>query len=373
MITGLETGGAQMSLLRLIERLGPKYFRCIVISLKPEDSLSVHLFDSGTMVYHLGMGWDPISLFVGIKKLRSILKKFAPHIIHGWMYHANLIGLLGARLLPAKPRVVWGIRHSLENFEREKRSTRWIIRLGAWLSNKPDRIIYNSYAAASQHRILGYASGRDLVIPNGIDCERFKPSQEARLWLRNEVLRLNDEDFLIGMVGRFHQVKGYGVFLKAAGILAQKSAKIKFLLVGKGVDYRNRKLVLMLQENGLQGKVYLMGERFDLERILPGLDLLCSASHAESFPNVVGEAMACGVPCVVTDVGDSARILGQCAELVQRENPAGIAEALMKIMCLSNCDREKLGLMARKRIRLFDCREADRRLCILYQSLAQVN
>jgi glycosyltransferase involved in cell wall biosynthesis len=370
-ITGLETGGAQRSLLSLIQGMDPAKFQSIVVSLKPPDSMSQKFSEAGIEVHHLGIRKDPVSLLLGLARLCRIMEAYRPHIMQGWMYHANVLCTLAQVLLPGKPKVVWGIRHSLHDLTKEKPTTRWVIKLGARLSRKADRIVYNAHSSAAHHRALGYNEDRELVIPNGVDCEQFKPSEEARKWLRREVLGLEENQFLVGMLARFHPTKGPDIFLEAASIVARQRADVKFVMVGKGMDQRNEALKSLIQANGIQSSVFLLGERSDMERIVPGLDVLCSPSRSESFPNVVIEAMACGVPCVVTDVGDSARIVGDCGLVVPKGNPEAIAAALVKVLDLHPREREGLGRKARERSKSFSLDRTKEMFAMLYESLVE--
>jgi glycosyltransferase involved in cell wall biosynthesis len=370
-ITGLETGGAQRSLLSLIQGMDPAKFQSIVVSLKPLDSMSQKFSEAGIEVHHLGIRKDPVSLLLGLARLCRIMETYRPHILQGWMYHANVLCTLAQVLLPQKPKVAWGIRHSLHDLTKEKPTTRWVIKLGARLSRKADRIVYNAHSSAAHHRALGYNADRELVIPNGVDCKRFKPSEEARKWLRREVLGLDENQYLVGMVARFHAKKGPDIFLEAASIVARQKADVKFVMVGKRMDQRNEALKSLIQANGIQSSMFLLGERSDMERIVPGLDVLCSPSRSESFPNVVIEAMACGVPCVVTDVGDSARIVGDCGLVVPKGNPEAMAAALVKLLALDPREREGLGWKARERSKSFSLDGTKEMFAMLYESLVE--
>jgi len=369
-ITGLETGGAQRSLLNLIQSMDPGKFQSIVVSLKPPDSMSQEFLKAGIKVHHFGMRKDPVSFLVGLARLCRIIEAYRPHILQGWMYHANVLCTLAQVFLPQKPKVVWGIRHSLHDLTKEKRTTRWVIRLGARLSKKADKVIYNSHSSAAHHRALGYNADKELVIPNGVDCQRFKPSLEARQWLRKEVLGLDDNELLVGMVGRFHPIKGPDIFLEAAAMLARHRSDAKFLMIGKGMQHRNEALESLLKGNGIRSSVFLLGERSDMERILPGFDVFCSPSLSESFPNALVEAMACGVPCVVTDVGDSARIVGECGLVVSPGDSMSLAHALKKMIEMCEEERKELGIRARTRIKVFDHWQMVQRYSSLYEMVS---
>lgn len=251
----------------------------------------------------------------------------------------------------------------------EKRSTAWMIQLGARLSRSADKIVYNAYSSADQHGRLGYNDKRCLVIRNGFDLKRFRPSRQAREWLRKELVGVGEDQLLVGMVGRFHPMKGHDIFLEAAGEVARGRENLRFLLVGKGLNKDNARINSMIRKNGVEGKVYLMGERFDTEKIYPGLDMLCSSSFGESFPNVVGEAMACGVPCVVTNVGDSALILRDCGRVVPPGDVKALAAALSEIIQCSPEIRAEMGVRARKRMESFSCEQMVESFALLYREL----
>jgi len=344
-------------------------FDSIVVALKGPDTLSRTLAEAGIKIHHLEMGKGPFSLWRGVARLHRILDAYQPHILQGWMYHANLMCSLAAQRLSYRPTVIWGIRHSLNRLAREKLTTRWVIKLGAKLSRKADRIVYNSYTSATQHRAIGYEAAKEAVIQNGVDCGRFKPCKEARKWLRNEILGVDDEEFLVGMIARFHQIKGHDVFLRAAAIVARMETKVRFVMAGKAVEQSNPRFWSLITGANLRSKVSLLGERSDVERILPGLDVLCSPSRTESFPNVVAEAMACGVPCVVTDVGDSARIVGNAGLVVPPGDSRALADALAKLIEMPEGERTKLGIRARKRIMAFDHSLVVERWYSLYEKL----
>ncbi|MGQ9858776.1 MAG: glycosyltransferase [Thermodesulfobacteriota bacterium] len=368
-ITGLDTGGAQRSLFELVRSLDQSRLNCIVISFRHPDFMSEIFAQAGIKVHHLGMQIAPFSLSLGMARLLGILRGYRPHILQGWMYHANLVCTLARSLLPRRPRVIWGIRHSLHDLKREKLTTRWLIGACARLSRNPDIIVYNAYSSAAQHRAVGYDSAREVLILNGVDLERFKPSLEARRWLRKELLGISDDVFLVGMVARFHLTKGYDLCLEAMGRVAKQREGVRLLLVGRGMEESNAALRSLIRANGLGSKALLLGERPDTERILPGLDLLCSPSRGESFPNVVIEAMACGVPCAVTDVGDSAKIVGDCGCVVHPGDSEALVKALQAFIMMSSEDRKALSVRARKQVECFDHKYTVERYSSLYEAL----
>ncbi len=374
LITGLETGGAQVSLLRLVEVMDRERYRTAVISLKSRDSLSAAFETTGIATYHLGMGTGPASAARGLLRLNRVMRSFGPDVVHGWMYHANLAALVAARFVSPRPPVVWSVRHSLDYMEHEKRSTALVIHLGAKLSRECASIVYNSRKAASQHRARGYDGIRGMVIPNGFDCDLFRPAAQARSWLRGEVLNIPEQTLLIGMVARYHPIKDHETFLGAAGSLSRTTPGVDFLLVGQGVDPSNRRLMSAIARNGLQGRVHLLGGRSDVPRLMAGLDIVTSCSQGEAFPNVIGEAMACGVPCVASDVGDSARLVGDAGIVIPPRDPEALHQAWKQLIESGQECRAHLGAGGRERVlAFFSLRSTANEYQSLYDSLARHN
>ena len=206
--------------------------------------------------------------------------------------------------------MVWNIRGSHHILSEEKLLTAATIWIGARLSALPSRIVANSVVSAELHqRRLGFSKHRWTIIPNGFELEKFTPSENARSEVRSE-LGLPPNTLLIGLIGRYHPVKDHANFLRAAGIFRKHAPDVHFLLAGSGVDGSNAALREQRAALGLLECTHLLGERNDMSRITAALDIASSSSSSEAFPNVIGEAMSCGIPCVVTDVGDSAWLVG---------------------------------------------------------------
>jgi glycosyltransferase involved in cell wall biosynthesis len=231
----------------------------------------------------------------------------------------------------------------------QKFSTAAAIWLGARLSGWPDRIISDSMASAQVHRErLRFSGARWEVIPNGFDLDQFRPCDKARGEIRSE-FSIPDEALLVGLIGRYHPVKDHTCFLEAAAFLRRKRPEARFMLVGPEVGdnsfLRERAATL-----GLADTVHLVDEREDIPRITAALDIAISSSYSESFPNVVGEAMSCGVPCVVTDVGDSALLVADTGLVVPARDPAALAGACNDLAARGRKGRQALGRLARQRI-----------------------
>jgi glycosyltransferase involved in cell wall biosynthesis len=231
----------------------------------------------------------------------------------------------------------------------EKKSSAAVIRVGAHLSGRPERILYNSRVSANQHEAIGYRADRRRVIPNGFDCKWFRPDAEARASVRDE-LGVGEKTPLIGLIGRYHPMKDHANFLTAASLLLKQVSAAHFLLAGVDIDTSNKELSTKISALGLQGRVHLLGERQDIPRLTAALDIASSSSFVEAFSNVIGEAMACGVPCVVTDVGDSAWIVGDTGRVVPPRDPLALCGAWRELLQMGQGPRAALGERARARI-----------------------
>jgi glycosyltransferase involved in cell wall biosynthesis len=265
------------------------------------------------------------------------------------MYHGNLAASLAAPLTGRPPPVLWNIRHSLHDLSLEKRATRLVIRAGAPLSRLAAGIVYNSALSVAQHRACGYARPAE-VIPNGFDTDRFRPDPAARARLRAE-LGLGESTAVIGLVARYHPMKDHGTLVRAASKLRAAGRDLHLVLVGENVTPGNAELARAVAAAGLGGRASLLGERVDVPGLVPAFDVavLCSA-WGEGFPNVLGEAMACGVPCVTTDVGDCRPLLAGIGEVTPPGDADALAAALDRLLRLPPSGRAQLGAAGRRRV-----------------------
>jgi glycosyltransferase involved in cell wall biosynthesis len=266
------------------------------------------------------------------------------------MYHGNLAAQAAAITLPEKTPVLWNIRSSHLILSEEKFMTAATIWIGARSSALPSRIVANSAVSAELHqRHLGFSKHRWAIIPNGFELEKFAPSEAARMDVRAE-LGLPPNTLLIGLIARYHPVKDHANFLRAAEIFRRDTPGAHFLMAGTGVDSSNAALRELCAASGLQECAHLLGERQDMSRITAALDIASSSSSSEAFPNVIGEAMSCGVPCVVTDVGDSAWLVGDTGLAVPAGDSHALSRAWMELCIRGASQRRALGASARARI-----------------------
>jgi len=346
-ITNLTTGGAEMMLYKLLQTMNRDRFESVIISLSGEGTFGELFKKAGFSVHTLGMKAGKPSV-KAVWRLRHLIRSINPDLIQGWMSHGNLVASLSRVFLGKQVPVVWNIRQSLYNIQYEKKSTAKIIKIGAMLSKRTAKIIYNSRVSAQQHQAFGYSARQTVIIPNGFDTQQFQPSQTAREKLR-KTLQVPENTFLIGLIARYHPVKDHANFFNAAARLSSKGHEdVQFVLAGRDVELSNPVIAELVQK--LPGRVHLLGDRRDISDLTAALDIATSSSYTESFPNTVGEAMACGVPCVVTDVGDSAWLVGETGKVVPPSDSDALAEAWMALMAMGSEQRKHLGEAARKRV-----------------------
>lgn len=340
-------GGAQMSLCKLLSNMNRSRFDFSVISLGSIGPIKERIEALGVPVYNLGIRNRYGAVFSAPGLVR-LVRKLDPDIIHGWMYHGNIAALIAAAFMHIP--VLWSIRHSLHDIGVEKRYTAWLIKMGAYFSSYPACVLYNSRVAALHHESAGYDKSRSFIIPNGFDCETFRPDPEAYQSVRRE-LQMPSDALLIGLIARYHPMKDHEGFLKAASLVSECGFPVRFLLAGHEVDEHNSMLRRQISAFNLRDYVYLLGERTDIPRLTAALDIAVSSSRTgEGFSNTIGEAMACGVPCVVTDVGDSAEIIGSTGRVVPPGKPEELAHACKELIELGPGGRHALGMAARERI-----------------------
>ena len=337
-IAGLNNGGAEAVLSRLAifgQKSGDHHH---VVSLMDRGIYADQLEQAGVAVSALNMLRGRITLG-GLLKLYKIIKQVQPDVVQTWMYHADLIGGVLARVAGVKA-VVWGVRHANFDPDKNNRVTLLIVKICARLSNiVPTKIISCSVIASELHKSIGYCSNKFVVIPNGYSLDKFKPEAQGRLAIRAE-LRIPSDSFVLGMVARFDPQKDHQNLINALGLLMQSDQEFICLLIGLGMDEQNAPLMAELSSTGVAKQVKLLGPRNDISAILNAIDVHVLSSLGEAFPNVLAEAMACGTPCVATNVGDASLILGEHGWVVSARNPTALAGGLTQAKALFENDRQ---------------------------------
>jgi glycosyltransferase involved in cell wall biosynthesis len=360
-----------MMLLKLVSAQ-PQSHDVEVVSLTDKGVLGAKIEQLGIPVCALNMPRGRPS-FRGLIQLALMLHRDPSAIIHCWMYHGNLVGgvaaCLGGRL---RAKVIWGIRNSVLDPATTSRSTLLAVRAGALLSRViPSKIVCCSERARAEHEHMGYQAGKMLVIPNGFDTEKFKPDEDARIEVRRE-LGLSGTAQVIGLFARYDPQKDHRTFVAAALKAAERFPQLHFILSGEGIVASNAELAKLIAHEGIADRIHLLGRRQDMPRLMAALDVATlSSAYGEAFPNVLGEAMACAVPCVATDVGDSADIIGDTGRVVAPRRPDQLADAWGTLLNGGTEMRHALGQAARARVlERFDLTLVAARYERLYEQLA---
>lgn len=328
-ISGLNNGGAEAVLFRLVTNDTAN--RHTIISLMDLGKYGPLLQEQGIQVYCLNMPKGKVKL-AGLFRLWCLLRNYKPQVVQTWMYHADFLGGLVAKFVGIK-KIVWNIRHTDLVPGQSSRATILIAKLCAKLSGFiPNKIVCCAEKAAQVHADLGYNKEKMLVIGNGYLLDQFKPHTAARTITR-EILGITDNQPLLGMVGRFNAQKDHKNLLAALGLLKAQGVLFNCALIGSDIDNKNSELMAWVAENKLQESILLLGQRTDIPALMNALDVhLLSSSFGEAFPNVLAEAMACGTPCVTTDVGDAALIVGSTGWVVPPQNSQVLATAIQEAL-----------------------------------------
>lgn len=328
LLRALTYGGAERQLVLLAKGLHARGHDVVVVVFYSGGPLEKDLLDAGVRIRSLNKRgrWDVQNF---LSQLVRVMREDRPDILHSYL--TEPVTMILKPLFPST-KVVWGIRVSNIDY----RDYDWLalvsFKLDCWFSRFADAIISNSHAGRDYHVALGYPAEKTVVIPNGIDTERFYPNPMARDRIRKE-WGIAEHEVLIGLVARLVPMKNHPSFLKVAASLVQERKDIRFVCVGDGPnDYRTT-LQELTKTLGLTGYVIWTGARSDTADIYNALDLLVSSSaYGEGFSNVLGEAMACGIPCVVTKIGDSAWVVGPSGTIVPPNDSEALADAIGRML-----------------------------------------
>ncbi|MBV1888830.1 MAG: glycosyltransferase [Proteobacteria bacterium] len=347
-ITSLNTGGAERALYNLLQGGLNKNHENHVVSLNDTGTIGPQIEALGVPVITLDMPIGRPTL-TGIIKLQRAIRELNPDLIQGWMYHGNLAATLARFFSPNKTILIWGIRHSLYEIKSEKWLTQLIIKANRSLSKSPDVILYNSQLSQQQHEKFGFFSSNGRVIPNGINLKQFQFSEVERIRVRAE-LGIPEDALVAGHVARFHPMKDHPLFLQAAVDIARRFDNFHCLLIGRDIKFTNEDLKKHIP-NELESRFHLLGERRDVASVMSAMDIFTLTSEwGEGFPNVLGEAMATGLLCVTTNVGDSALIIGDCRKIIEPKDKTALTAMIESFFNLPATDRRVIGEQARHRI-----------------------
>lgn len=353
-ITALNFGGAEAMLAKLVDEhaMRAAHPDPVVLSLLPLGRVGRQMADRGVAVETLSMT-GLHHLPGAMTRLARIVRRHDPGLIQGWMYHGNIAALWAAKAARSGTPLLWNIRHSLHDIMVEKPMSRLVIRMGARLSRRPRAIIYNSAASLEQHQALGFAGGGATVIPNGFDHQLFRPDgpdRDCRTMLRQR-FAIPDDPIVVAVVARHHPMKDHATAIEAAGRARQMGHDIHLLLAGAGTDRLPPDMLAACRRLIPQDRVSFLGDRRDVAEWMPGCDIVALASAwGEGFPNILGEAMACGVPCVATDIGDSKAIMGDAGICVAPRDAPAMAAAIHALADMGRDGRQRMGAKGRQRV-----------------------
>ena len=335
-ITGLGQGGAESQLSTLLCAGAPGMGCASVVSLLPGGVYRTTLEDAGVPVADLGVVRRR-SIPLAPLRLAHLIRRFRPHILHAWMYHALLVATvaLGISHRWRDTQLLWGVRCSNMDFSRYNRSLEWVVRSCGRFSTLPDAILFNSETSLAAHRELGFRNPNNQFLDNGIDTSRFRPNSALRSEVRAE-LGISSRVDLIAHIARVDPMKDHTTLISALG----KLDRVEALLIGPDTE-----------RFATLPNIHALGPRHDVGRLLAAADLVVSSSaFGEGFPNALAEGMAAGLPAVATDVGESARIVGSTGRVVRPREPAALAEAIAALLSESRTERAARGCSARRRI-----------------------
>ena len=351
LITGTGVGGAETMLFKLLSAMDGSRFSNVVYSMIEPGATADRIRGLGIEVETLGMKQgrlDPRA----IRILSDGIRGWGPHVIQTWMYHADLLGGVVGKLFSGVP-VVWNIRHSDLHPEANHWMTLRVAEICSLLSGwMPARIVCCAESSREIHARIGYRASKMIVIPNGFDLRAYRPRPDAG-GVCHDRFGIPPNRELISLVARYHPQKDHATFVAAAGLCVARFPGMLFALCGDGITNENEELTNLIRGAGLESHVFLLGRRpaTDVALIMSRSTLVTSSSSSgEAFPNVIGEAMACGTVCVVTDVGDSAYIVGDAGFVVPSRSPQRLAKGWIQVLEMDQETRRSFEERARQRV-----------------------
>jgi len=344
LIDRLNQAGAARQLVMLASALRDAGHSVVVIVFYGDGALDAELARAGVSVRVLNKRgrWDTFGF---VRRLIDVIGQERPDVLHSYLGVPNLLAVVLRPWFPPV-KIIWAVRASDTRMQWYGWLPRILDSVAPLLSRFPDLIIANS-VAGRQHAVeRGYPAGKVVVVFNGIDSERLGPCFDARLRFRTR-LGIAPHHALVGLVGRIDPIKDHATFFRAAGMLAAKRPDVRFACVGDGAADYVQRMRRLAEAVGLEGRVVWVPGQTDMNEVYNGLDVLCSTSLSEGFPNVVAEAMACGVPCVVTDVGDSARVVGRHGVAIPTEDPSALAGQIGAVLDRPSRERARIAAAGR--------------------------
>ena len=327
----MNIGGAERQVVGLSKELTRMGHNVHVAVVSEGGPLESELAESPAIQFHVIGGNGIIGKFQYLWKLRSLISRERFDVVYGFLPVPNLATLV-ARSTRPRPAIVWGIRSSGLDFKQYSARVKWTMRLEKLLSPLTDLAITNSGAARAEYIAKGFSGSKTHHIPNAIDADRFSPDPSIREVVRND-LGINSEEHLVGIFARIHPMKDFENFLQGASVALKQMPTLKFVCAGHYDEHDPylKSVRRLSEELGIAGRIIWAGPVVDPERLMNACDITTLTSDSgEGFPNSVAESMACGIPCVVTDIGDSALIVDDPEKVVEPKNPDQLAKAWIR-------------------------------------------
>jgi glycosyltransferase involved in cell wall biosynthesis len=342
-ITGLNTGGAEMMLFKLCKYSKSNNIEHIVISLSGKGPIGKKMEQEDIKVIYLNFNKrNPFINLIEFKKIIDLIKKHKINIVQGWLYHGNIVASL-LKILNKRLLVLWNVRHSVNNIKEEAFIMQLSIKINGKLSGFTDIIINNSVTSSIQHEKLGFSINKTVIIPNGFDLNLFKPNKNISTIKKGK-------PFKIASLARYHKMKGHKLLIDIAKELDNLGYDCLFYLYGKNINSDNFELTNYIATNNVKN-VLLKDEVSNPEDIIKEFNLLLSTSlYGEGFPNIIGEAMASGVPVIASNVGDSSYLVGDTGYVIEPGNLKGFVEAIINIIEMDESRYFDLREKSRQRI-----------------------
>jgi glycosyltransferase involved in cell wall biosynthesis len=333
LIRSLGDGGTERQVTSLAIGLHRRGHRVVVVQLFAGMHFLADLGGAGVPVWTAGMRgrWDLGRLAGTLRKVR----RFRPDVVHGFHVESNLLALALSAGAPA--RAVWAVRHADDGRRPDDSLARALRHIHDGLAPRADLLIANSRLARRQLLDRGLAPKRVVAIDNGIDGDRFAPDAEARRALRAH-WGVGESELLIGAVARLDPIKDHVTFLQAAALARRSERPIRFVCVGGGPAAYASQLVALAERLQVADRVRWLGVRHDMPRVYNALDVCTVPSLREGLSNAACEAIACGVPCVVTDVGDHRRLSG-VAVVVPPGDAGALADGWRRALEMAPAER----------------------------------
>lgn len=346
-VTGLGRGGTEMTILRLVSMDPPGSHS--VVSLTSGGEVSARLAAMGTEVTSLDLSLRPLSIICGLKSLIRIIRSARPAVIQTWLAKGNLIGGI-AGLAAGNPRIIWNIRSTPPRFRFEGIQGLVLSHLLAVLSYVVPRVIVLcGETTREMYARKGYCDAKMLVIPNGLNPQEWR-SEAPSLNSYRRSLRIQPGEMVLGQVANYYPLKRHKMLIEAFSHVVSRHPQTHLVLAGKGISQANQELVSLIQGMSLEGKVSLLGPQHDVKGLIGSFDILISPSAQEGFPNTVLEALFLGKPAIVSQAGESKRILGPGGWVFLPDSVAGLAETICQVILLGDTGLKRVGELGRKHV-----------------------